>query len=367
MQYATHGLPRLLHGPNGGREADASEELAPAWNRLRHPLKGMDQPRLRLEGSFGGALFQDEEPAKLGAVFAPHLVGEGHEAGAGACARPDLDDAGGEFSGVDAGCVFDVGKTARAGRVAMLAHSVHLRYSGSSGVVGGERGVDALERGEAGVGNLSTNELGYPRMAHFGRLTHAGPLTALGLQEGLDFGVQVGAHASIIVKDSLSHKEHFPSPSAHPHWMQGKDINLVVAENLRHWMRKAGVTQAHLAALAGVNQKTISNYLNPYQRTEGSSGKQGSPKLYELDLIARSLGIEVWQLTREMSAAQREVYDAIEKAFALASRSAASASPLTPLTQDDLAPQERETPEDKRMAREVLDRSIPSRPRKRST
>jgi transcriptional regulator with XRE-family HTH domain len=135
-----------------------------------------------------------------------------------------------------------------------------------------------------------------------------------------------------------------------------KDINLVVAENLRHWMTKAEVTQAHLAGLAGVSQKTISNYLNPYQRTEGSSGKQGSPKLFELDLIARALGVEVWQLTREMSAAQREVYDAIEKAFLLATRSAATAGPL-PLTQDDLEPQERETPEDERMAREVIERN----------
>jgi transcriptional regulator with XRE-family HTH domain len=202
-------------------------------------------------------------------------------------------------------------------------------------------------------------------MAHFGRLTYARPFTALGLQEGLDFGVQVGAHAGIIVKDSLIDKEHFPSPSAHAQWMQGKDINLVVAENLRHWMRKAEVTQAHLAALAGVSQKTISNYLNPYQRTAGSSGKQGSPKLFELDLIARSLGIEVWQLTREMSGVEREVYDAIEKAFALASRSAANAAPLLPAS-DDLKSHERESSEDERMAREVLDRSNRKLPRKRS-
>lgn len=97
--------------------------------------------------------------------------------------------------------------------------------------------------------------------------------------------------------------------------MAVKDINMVVAENLTYWMNERGLKQPGLAVKAGVSQKTISNYVNPKQRTEGASGKQGSPKLYELDLIAKALEIEVWQLTRDMTPQQRAMYKAIEAAY----------------------------------------------------
>jgi transcriptional regulator with XRE-family HTH domain len=148
--------------------------------------------------------------------------------------------------------------------------------------------------------------------------THARPVAASGLQEGLDFSVEIGRHSGILVKDSFRSKEHFPSRPLHARPVAVKDINQVVADNLQHWMEQrkpSAWTQTELAEKAGVAQKTISNYLNPEQRAMGAKGKQGSPKLFELDLIARALGIEVWQLTRAMSEQQRAAYDAIEKAY----------------------------------------------------
>lgn len=100
--------------------------------------------------------------------------------------------------------------------------------------------------------------------------------------------------------------------------MPVKDINLVVAENLRHWMKQrepVAWTQEELGAKAGVAQKTISNYLNPQQRVAGATGKQGSPKLFELNKIAEVLGVELWQLTRQMTPRQRTAYEAIERAY----------------------------------------------------
>ncbi len=114
---------------------------------------------------------------------------------------------------------------------------------------------------------------------------------------------------------SLNVKEHFPYWAGHPRAMSGKTINQVVADNLRYWMAQAKMTQAALAEKAGVDQKTISNYLNPEQRTEGSRGKEPSARLSELDKVARALRVELWQLTRSMSARERAMYEAIERAY----------------------------------------------------
>jgi transcriptional regulator with XRE-family HTH domain len=80
-------------------------------------------------------------------------------------------------------------------------------------------------------------------------------------------------------------------------------------------MEQAEMTQTALASKAGVSQKTISNYLNPDQRAESATGKMPSPKLEELDKIARALAIPVWQLVREMSEKERKLYEHIERAY----------------------------------------------------
>lgn len=75
-------------------------------------------------------------------------------------------------------------------------------------------------------------------------------------------------------------------------------INEVLATNLKRLMEaKVDLsTQAKLASRSGVNQKTISNYLNPQQRPDGKKGRPASAKLAEVELIAGAFGLEVWEL-----------------------------------------------------------------------
>jgi hypothetical protein len=82
--------------------------------------------------------------------------------------------------------------------------------------------------------------------------------------------------------------------------MEGKSVNVVLAENLRDLMAKSEKyrTQMALAKAAKVDQKTISNYLNPDARLDGTNGKIRSAKLSEVEMIARVLKVDVWQLLK---------------------------------------------------------------------
>lgn len=126
--------------------------------------------------------------------------------------------------------------------------------------------------------------------------------------------------------------------------MAEKTINQVVAENLKYWMAQAEMTQTALGEKAGVSQKTISNYLNPDQRTEGSKGKEGSAKLGELDRVAKALGISLWQLTREMSQAERKLYENLERAYAELIKAAALTPEAPPIPPAPPAPATRKQP-----------------------
>lgn len=110
----------------------------------------------------------------------------------------------------------------------------------------------------------------------------------------------------------------------------GNSINKVLAHNLAYWMEQAKLTQSALAEKAGVSQKTISNYLNPEQRQDGSMGKEPSAKLTELEKIATAMSIGVWQLVREMTVSERKMYEAIETSYSALLRSA-----VTTATEED--------------------------------
>ena len=154
-------------------------------------------------------------------------------------------------------------------------------------------------------------------MADLGLVGNDLPLASAGFQDFFDGAVEWFVHSPILVKHSSNVKEHFTSYLRHPCCMSEttSSINQILAANLAHWMGQAKLTQAALADRAGVSQKTISNYLNPEQRTEGSTGKQPSAKLTELDRVAKALGIQVWQLTREMSAGELAMYESFVRAY----------------------------------------------------
>lgn len=112
-------------------------------------------------------------------------------------------------------------------------------------------------------------------------------------------------------------KQRITSHRFHTRWMSKMPINAVLAANLRYFMTARGITaQTALAASAGVAQRTVSNYLNPANRTESATGKAPSAKLSELESIAKALNVEVWELLRPMSEADRLIYQKVEEAFA---------------------------------------------------
>jgi transcriptional regulator with XRE-family HTH domain len=65
-----------------------------------------------------------------------------------------------------------------------------------------------------------------------------------------------------------------------------------LAANLKTHMDRLALSQPQLAQKSGVGQTTIGLYLNPDRRLPGKSGKIPSPKLAEVDLLARALGVD---------------------------------------------------------------------------
>lgn len=152
-------------------------------------------------------------------------------------------------------------------------------------------------------------------MTHLSSLGNHRPVPPLLLQCGADTDIDGFSHGASLVKNSCLVKEQITKGMGHPQQVTEKSINEVVAINLQHRMRSLKLTQSALAEKANVSQKTISNYLNPAQRTEGSKGKQPSAKLSELAAVAKALDCEVWELTRDLNERERAMYEAIEKAY----------------------------------------------------
>lgn len=93
-------------------------------------------------------------------------------------------------------------------------------------------------------------------------------------------------------------------------------INQVLAANLTYFMGQRKLSQSALSRRVGVAQRTIGNYMNPDLRDPvGKTGKPRSAKLSELELIAAGLGVEVWELLRPLTPAEREFYRQIEESF----------------------------------------------------
>ena len=110
-------------------------------------------------------------------------------------------------------------------------------------------------------------------------------------------------------------KQHIASKVEQTVRMSAKPINEVLAANLRHFMKSRSLTQLELSGKSHVAQTTISLYLNPESRKPSSSGKVPSAKLSEVESLSHALGIEVWELLRNLTADERHAYEQIENAF----------------------------------------------------
>ena len=102
--------------------------------------------------------------------------------------------------------------------------------------------------------------------------------------------------------------------------MAGKNINEVLAENLRRAMGSEGLTQAKLGQMTGMGQTTVGLYLRPHDRKPGKSGKTPSGKLSELEALASALGRPPHELLLQDEAAQApppSIYAAVARISAV--------------------------------------------------
>lgn len=72
----------------------------------------------------------------------------------------------------------------------------------------------------------------------------------------------------------------------------------ILAENLSRLMASSKLlkTQKQVEAASGVAQTSVSLMLRPNARLPTKSGKEPSPKLSEVENVARAFGMEAWQL-----------------------------------------------------------------------
>ena len=164
------------------------------------------------------------------------------------------------------------------------------------------------------VVDLSVDEFRQPGVADAGLCGDSFPVAAAQreLLPHLIVESAFFAHGATIAKDCLIFKQHIAMRSDEHLSMERKPINDVLAENLAYFMRERGLSQAALAKTADMGQTTVSLYLNPGNRQPGKSGKAPSAKLAEVQRLAGALGVEVWELLRPATVAQRDLYRSIE-------------------------------------------------------
>lgn len=82
-------------------------------------------------------------------------------------------------------------------------------------------------------------------------------------------------------------------------------ITETLAINLAYFMKQTGIAQGALAKSCRLGQTTISLYLNPDKRKPSATGKESSPTLARVSLLAEALGVELWELVCPLSPAER--------------------------------------------------------------
>lgn len=79
-----------------------------------------------------------------------------------------------------------------------------------------------------------------------------------------------------------------------------KSLNRLLAENLSREMKARGISANELGRMVGVSPRTIGNYLTVEQFTP-SKGKERSAKLFEVESVARRIGIPPLSLLTDHS------------------------------------------------------------------
>lgn len=95
-----------------------------------------------------------------------------------------------------------------------------------------------------------------------------------------------------------------------------RSISAVLADNLRHFMTAKQMTQAVLASRTGIGQTTISLYLSPENRAATTSGTPPSPTLARVQLLADALGVDLWELLRPLTPAERDLIRTVDAVIA---------------------------------------------------
>lgn len=89
-----------------------------------------------------------------------------------------------------------------------------------------------------------------------------------------------------------------------------KSLNRLLAENLSREMLARGISANELGRMVGVSPRTIGNYLALDPAITPHTGKERSAKLFEVEAVARKLGIPALSLLTDHNAGPAPLSDA---------------------------------------------------------
>lgn len=142
------------------------------------------------------------------------------------------------------------------------------------------------------------------------------PVALSRLQSRTDLLVEGGFHNPRIATFCYSIKQPIARGAGQSQDVPKPPITETLAENLEHFMTAKGVVQKELAKRSGIGQTTISLYLNPGSRNDTASGKPGSPALVKVEALADALEVELWELLRPLTPAQRDLIRSVDALIA---------------------------------------------------
>jgi transcriptional regulator with XRE-family HTH domain len=150
----------------------------------------------------------------------------------------------------------------------------------------------------AGVVDMPVDELREPRVADSRAISDSLPVTFTGQESFPDADIErFGFHTARLAKSCYDRKHQFANGANHTSSMTKRPINEVLAGNLKRLMPARGFkSQQALAKASKLSQRTMSNYLNPQNRSSGVKGKEPSAKLTEVAQLATALRVDVWEL-----------------------------------------------------------------------